>query len=202
MPQPVKSQEEFVAEMKGEMLENSSHFYLIQVHAGAKVCIKVGITLQPQVELRRWKFTDKKGNELAHHVLCFFPDIIPKFGSGSCSPLKHKAATLESVVKKALTNELGEHSKLVYEKGTCSNEVFECSPAVALRAVALAMSHSVRFDHGKGSSYLHKKHKEDGVAGIHLLPPDTFGKSESVVAQAKQEPLPGTKLLETWGFVC
>ena len=63
MPQPVKSQEEFVAEMKGEMLENSSHFYLIQIHAGTTVCIKVGITLQPQVELRRWKFTDKKGKE-------------------------------------------------------------------------------------------------------------------------------------------
>ena len=66
-------------------------------------------------------------------------------------------------------------------------EGIECSPAVALRAVALAMSHSVRFDHGKGSSYLYKKHKEDGVAGIHL-PPDTSGKSESVVAQAEQEP--------------
>ena len=140
--------------MNGEMLENSSHFYLIQVHVGTKVCIKVGITLQPQVELRRWKFTDKKGKELVHHVLCFFPDIIPKFGSGSCSPLKHKAATLESVTKKALANELGEPSKLVYEKGTCSTEVFECEPSLALRAVAFSMSHRARFDSKPGSSYL------------------------------------------------
>ena len=53
--------------------------------------------------------------------------------------------------------------------------LWECDPARAMKSVAFAMSHCVRFDNPKGPVYLYQKHKVNQVGGIHLPANTMFG---------------------------